>query len=90
MVKSIKRAVLVVNGDLPEPERFRAMLRQDDILIAVDGGLRHMTALDRTPNLIIGDMDSADPEEVSRLESQGVEVRRFPTHKDETDLELAT
>jgi thiamine pyrophosphokinase len=39
--------------------------------------------------LIIGDLDSADPKEVNRFRSQGVEVRRFPAHKDETDLELA-
>ena len=89
MTKPSLRAVLFVNGELPEPERLRAMLQPGDLLVAVDGGLRHLTSLNLVPSLIIGDLDSADPEEVARLESRGVEVRRFPTHKDATDLELA-
>lgn len=89
MKEPSKRAILFVNGDLPEPEHFRSKVKQDDILIAVDGGLRHLTAIDLVPDLIIGDLDSADPEEVNQLQSQGVEVRRFPAHKDENDLELA-
>ena len=83
------RTILFANGDLPAPEAIQANLHQQDYLIAVDGGLRHLTALNLTPNLIIGDLDSADPDEVKHFESQGVEVRRFPEGKDETDLELA-
>lgn len=89
MTKPGKRAILFVNGDLPSPQVFRARLRPDDVLIAVDGGLRYITTFDLEPDLIIGDLDSADPAEVARLQSQGVEIRRLPTHKDETDLEQA-
>jgi len=83
------RIVLFANGDLPLPNRLKAHLNEDDFLIAVDGGLRHLTALNLKPQLIIGDLDSADRDEVDRLEAQGVEVRTFPPEKDETDLELA-
>ncbi len=84
-----KRAILFVNGDLPRPDRFRSYLLPDDILIAVDGGLRYLTTFNLIPDFIIGDLDSADPEEVNRLQSQGVKVHRFPIRKDATDLELA-
>jgi thiamine pyrophosphokinase len=34
-------------------------------------------------------LDSVTPEQVERARSAGVEIRRFPPAKDETDLELA-
>ncbi|MCB2210301.1 thiamine diphosphokinase [bacterium] len=89
MIDNPKRAILFVNGDLPEADRFRATLTDDDILIAVDGGLRHLAALGLKPDLIIGDLDSADPAEVHRYRSNGVDIRQFPSHKNQTDLELA-
>lgn len=88
MLKDNQRVILFVNGDLPEPEKLRARLTPEDILIAVDGGLRHIIALGLTPDLILGDLDSANPEDVQKFESQGVPVRRYPIAKDETDLEL--
>lgn len=89
MTDTIRRVLLFVNGDFPQPEKIIAQIQPRDVLIAVDGGLRHMTQHKLTPNLIIGDLDSADPAEVQRLQAQGVEVRRYPVDKDETDLELA-
>ena len=88
MPSQTHRVVLFANGDLPNPEGCKEQLLKEHVLIAVDGGLTHMVALGLTPRLIIGDLDSADPEDVKRLQSQGVEVRRFPVDKDETDLEL--
>ena len=83
------RVILFANGDLPNPDHISPMLRPDDVLIAVDGGLQHLTRLQLIPQWIIGDLDSADPQEVKRLGALGVAIRRFPTHKDESDLELA-
>jgi thiamine pyrophosphokinase len=53
----------------------------------VDGGLRHVLALGLSPDLVIGDMDSADPADLSRVPDAS--IKRFSPHKDETDLELA-
>ena len=89
MLKDNARVVLFANGDLPEPEKFRALLRPDDVLIAVDGGLRHILTLGLTPDLILGDLDSANPQDVQRLEARGIPVRRYPVEKNETDIELA-
>ncbi|MBG0786901.1 MAG: thiamine diphosphokinase [Anaerolineaceae bacterium] len=88
MLKDNQRVILFVNGDLPDPEKLRARLTPEDILIAVDGGLRHIVALGLTPDLILGDLDSANPENVHKFEAQGIPVRRYPIAKDETDLEL--
>lgn len=82
------RVVLFVNGDLPAPEQVLTQLTSEDVLIAVDGGLRHIKSLGLSPHLIIGDLDSADPENIASYRKLGVEVRTFPTDKNETDLEL--
>jgi len=87
------RIIIFANGDLPNPEKARALLRDDDFIIAADGGARHALALGKTPNVIIGDMDSFSVEPFDRLRASdstfNAEIIRFPTDKNETDLELA-
>lgn len=83
------RAVIFANGELGQPERMRALLRADDYLIAADGGLRHLRALDRKPDLLIGDLDSVSQPDVDWLAGGATEIRKFPAEKDFTDLELA-
>ena len=89
MTQKSKRVVLFVNGDLPAPGQVRSLLTDDDVLIAVDGGLRHLESLGLIPNLIIGDLDSVDQAKIQAYRTQGVEVHTYPADKDETDLELA-
>lgn len=84
-----KRAVLFVNGELPDSEAVNRILQTGDLVIAVDGGFSHLQAVHRNPDLLVGDLDSIEPQAVAQLEAQGVEICRFPVKKDETDLELA-
>lgn len=55
--------------------------------IAADGGIRHAAALGITPQLWLGDFDSAEPALQSRFAA--VPQQRFPAEKDKTDGELA-
>jgi thiamine pyrophosphokinase len=84
-----KRAVIFANGVMADPAGVRAMLRAEDYLVAVDGGLRHMQSLGITPRLLIGDLDSLNTPDVQALREAGVEVEIYPQEKDQTDLELA-
>jgi thiamine pyrophosphokinase len=83
------RAFIFANGTVTDLEAVRAMLEEDDYLIAADGGLRHIVALGLRPQLLIGDLDSVEAADLADMEAAGVEIRRFPAEKDETDLELA-
>lgn len=85
----MRRAVIFANGDLPSDFLAFFRLLPGDLIIAVDGGLRHVLACGRIPDLLLGDLDSVEPPQVTQLETLGIEIRRFPTDKDETDLELA-
>lgn len=84
-----KRALLFANGELITASWLTQFITAEDFLIAVDGGLRHLLPLGRIPHLLIGDLDSVEPAQVEQLKAQGVEIRQYPVHKDETDLELA-
>ena len=82
-----KRIIIFANGDLPDLEKARALLRDDDFIIAADGGTRHALALGLTPKIIIGDMDSLPANfEISKFDD---DVILYPQDKNETDLELA-
>lgn len=83
------RAILFVNGILDEPRTFAARIAADDLLIAVDGGARHLLAMGRLPGLLVGDLDSVEPALVEAWARDGVLIQRHPEMKDQTDLELA-
>jgi thiamine pyrophosphokinase len=79
---------LFLNGEfLPPPADYQP--GPDAVLIAVDGGLRHITSLGLKPTILIGDLDSVGQTEIERAWQAGARVMRFPVEKDETDFELA-
>ena len=83
------RPIIFVNGELPDFGAARLLIQPDDIIIAADGGARHALQLGIVPNVILGDLDSLSEPEVRAFTDMGVHILRFPTAKDETDLELA-
>lgn len=83
------RAILFANGDPPNPDLARQLVRPDDLLIAADGGARNAVALGLIPSVLIGDFDSLTNEELDKFSRAGASLQRHPPQKDETDLELA-
>ena len=83
------RAILFANGIISAPIQVRRLITSSDLLIAADGGTRHMFSLGLLPKVVIGDFDSLTSVELHFLQSNGTELLHYPTEKDETDLELA-
>ncbi len=81
--------LIFANGIMSEPEQARPYLSRAAVVIAADGGLRHLLALGHRPEVLIGDLDSLPPGVESEMEAWATEVIRHPPAKDETDLELA-
>ena len=59
-----------------------------DYVIAADGGLKILISAGLTPDLIVGDFDSAPTTDWREI-YRDVPVVTFPTEKDSTDTELA-
>ncbi len=85
----MQRIVIFANGELPDLDKARLLLRDDDYIICADGGTRHALALNLHPNLIIGDMDSIENGRLQELQKDGVAIELYPRDKNETDLEFA-
>ena len=85
----MQRIIIFANGDLPDLNKARALLRAEDFIICADGGTRHALALGLKPDLVIGDMDSIQKDQWQQLEQVGVSIELYPRDKNETDLELA-
>lgn len=85
----MSRAVIFVNGRLPDLESARRLTHPGDTLLAADGGTRHLLALGLAASVIIGDLDSLTEEEQNSQEIAGCKVIKYPHDKNETDLELA-
>jgi len=81
-------AVIVAGGD-PIDRSVVAGLPRDAWTIAADSGLDHAERLGLHVDLVIGDMDSVEPETLDRARRSGATVSAYPTDKDATDLELA-
>jgi thiamine pyrophosphokinase len=81
------RAVVVASGDV-DPGDLRH-LEGAGLVVAADGGAGALAAAGRTPDLLVGDLDSADPALVERLAAGGTRVERHPADKEASDTELA-
>jgi thiamine pyrophosphokinase len=88
-----KPALIFANGDINDGPMVRRALDAtasiQPYVVAADGGARVALHFGYQPDIVIGDLDSLSPEEVSSLRSQSVEIEQHPAAKDETDLELA-
>jgi thiamine pyrophosphokinase len=79
---------VILHGDPPE-EAVLERLRGCDAVIAADGAAQELLRAGIVPTVIVGDMDSLDPDTQRWADSVGTEWERHPAEKDETDGELA-
>lgn len=82
----MKQITIFANGRLTDNN---IRISSNQIIIAADGGARHLLRLGYLPDFIVGDFDSLTPEETRIFETKEVKLVRFSREKDETDLELA-
>ena len=83
------RTVIFANGVLNNLQDVHDIILPDDLIIAADGGMTHCRALGIKPSIVIGDLDSLEPDYLKSLQTSGTEIISYPINKDQTDLELA-
>lgn len=80
-------AVLILHGELA-PTIDVADITESTYVVAVDGGLAHARRLGLTPDVVVGDIDSAADADLAWAQATGAHVEVSPADKDQTDLEL--
>ena len=82
-MKPEKKCLIITGGEgVPLPEELRNTL-EGSYVIACDSGYKNARNAGITPDLIIGDFDSAP------LPDTKIPLRQYPTRKDDTDTMLA-
>lgn len=80
------KCIVVCAGDLTLGE---IAVEEEDLVIAVDGGLSYCGLLQVEPDLILGDFDSVSEQEAEKLEELERQIPerilRLPCEKDDTD-----
>lgn len=81
--------LIFANGKLTGLDWIKPYIRDAKVIIAANGGARHVLAAGYQPDVIIGDMDSISRADKEQLQESGTQILIYPEDKDETDLELA-
>jgi thiamine pyrophosphokinase len=81
-------AIVFAGGDRPATSALRD-LPANALVLAADSGLDHARALGVAVDVVVGDLDSVDPDVLTAARLAGTTIERHPADKDSTDLELA-
>lgn len=86
-----EKIIIISNGRLGEPAFFRKRQAAmgSFLTICCDGGIRHLEQLNIQPDMIMGDMDSADAAGLKSFSGCGVRILKYRRDKDATDTQLA-
>ena len=81
------KALVLAGSDILVTDALRELCRDADFVVAADSGIRHADVLGVTPDLIVGDFDSAAQADLARYPD--IPRETHPVRKDLLDLELA-
>lgn len=82
-------AVIVCSGTILDYSAYGRYFDKASLIISADGGAAHLRRFGVTPHILLGDFDSAYPEDLQYFVEQGVKIQQYPVQKDMTDTELA-
>lgn len=85
----MEKALIVGGGPVSKEQLLEELSLNPDRIIAVDAGGKYFQGLGIYPDTIVGDFDSLSPEALSLMAQNNVQIYRYPSQKDQTDLELA-
>lgn len=84
----VVKVALVLNGDEPSSKDL-TLLDSCDAVVCADGAARFLLKTERPPTMIVGDLDSLDPDAYKWADALDIPIIRYPEDKDFTDGELA-
>jgi thiamine pyrophosphokinase len=81
--------LIVAGGPVSREGLQSALDAAPDLIIAADAGGKYLLELGVYPEILVGDLDSLPAEMVAQITAAGKTIRRYPSQKDQTDLQLA-
>ncbi|PNR94161.1 thiamine diphosphokinase [Petrotoga sp. 9PWA.NaAc.5.4] len=68
---------------------YKNIVEKASLKIACDSGIKIYREINVVPDILIGDFDSASPEDLEWAKKNGCEILTYPAEKEEIDTELA-
>lgn len=85
-----KTVLILADGEGIAPEKLELLARDAQVVVGVDGGMRWARQAGLMVDLLLGDLDSLEPEIVAEIIDKGTPpIQRFPVQKDAADTQLA-
>jgi len=83
------RALLFLNGNYDyKANLIKKLIRDTDLIIAVDGGASFLKKNNVVPDVLIGDFDSLSKDDLEYFRDKSI-IFEYPTKKEKIDFELA-
>jgi len=83
------KVLIITHGDIKDPDYYRDIVSDMEYVICVDGAIKYAYEMGIIPNVIVGDFDSVELEQLNFYNNYDTEILEFPCEKDETDTEIA-
>ena len=80
--------LLIANGEIKDYEHIKRCINDYDTIYCCDGGIKHFKNLGLSPDVIVGDFDSASEIAFEKYIKTGAKIYKFSSEKDYTDTEL--
>ncbi|NLK97486.1 MAG: thiamine diphosphokinase [Epulopiscium sp.] len=81
--------LIFAGGEIRDYSFYKEYVDRADYIICADRGMEHGRILNITPDIIIGDFDSASEESILFFKNKNVPFLTFPSKKDKTDTEIS-
>jgi len=86
-IKQLKMACIFCKSELKNLERAKCSATHSDLLIAVDGGTKHLAALELKPDILVGEIDDVAADGV--LKSDDIVRLSYSPDKNKSHVEVA-
>lgn len=84
----MKKGLIISSGKINDYTLLDDLINENDYIVCADGGIDHIIKIGRVPNLLLGDLDSISDFGLEYIKSKEIEIKKFPSVKDNTDTEL--
>lgn len=84
------KACILLNGKIEDINFLKEVIGNEkyDYIICADGGANYLYKLNIVPDYILGDLDSLQLKAKDYFKEKGVNFKKFPERKNETDAQL--
>ena len=83
------KGLIISSGTITDYDRLKLVIEKNDFIICADGGMNHIMKIDKSPDLVIGDLDSITKTALNFIDKNKIPIKKFPTIKDDTDTGIA-